>query len=129
MGHHGQIDMKQPHTEIRSSQVAFAASLETALQADGARLSPTASLALQALSALARRLASLVDPASALASAGINASAFFDAIGAKCDEPLLGPLSIPDLLRRLADIGAGRTADADSALASLQARRAGESAS
>ena len=44
-------------------------------------------------------------------------------------EPLFGSLSLPDLLRGLADIEAGHTSDADAAIASLQTRRPGKAAS
>lgn len=121
--------MQHQNTDIRSGLVAFAASLETAIQPDGGRLSPAASLALGGIAAWDGMLAGMVDPASALVSGGIDASAFFNAIDIQGAEPLFGSLSLPDLLRGLADIEAGRTSDADAAIASLQTRRAGEAAS
>lgn len=116
-------------TALDARLVAFAASPETALQADAGRLTPAARLALEAISASARTLAGLVGPASALASTESDAPAFFAAVASQLAEPAFGSLGLSDVLRGLADIEAGRTANADAALAAIEGRRAGEAAS
>jgi len=113
-------------TALDARLVAFAASLEKALHADAGRLTPAARRALAAIVATARNLAGLIGPASALASAESDALAFFAATVGQLAEPAFGSLGLHDVLRCLADIEAGRTADADAALAAIQGRRAGE---
>lgn len=119
----------QDESTLPARLVAFAASLETALQADAGRLTPAARLALASIGASARHLAGLAGPASALASGKSDAPAFFAAVAGQLAEPGFGSLGLGDVLRGLADIEAGRTADADAALATIQGRRAGEAAS
>ena len=90
----------QDESTLQARLVAFAASLETALQANAGRLTPAARLALASIGASARHI-----------------------------EPGFDSLGLGDVLRGLADIEAGRAADADAALAAIQGRRAGEAAS
>lgn len=96
-------------TALDAHLVAFAASLETAFQADAGRLTPAARLALRVIAASAKNLAGLVSPA------------FFAAVASELAEPAFGSLGLADVLRGLADI--------DAVLAAIQGRRAGELAS